>query len=87
MAGEVLDKAAHYLGIGIINVVNIFNPDMVLIGGGMSAIGERLIGPARRIVAERAFGISARETVIRIAELGNDAGVYGAAAFVRDTIV
>jgi glucokinase len=81
LALEVLARAAYYLGIGIINVVNIFNPDMVIIGGGMAELGEMLIGPGRRLVDERAFSISSGSVRIVAAQLGNEAGVYGAAAF------
>jgi glucokinase len=84
LAKDVMDRVAYYLGIGVVNLVNIFNPDMVIIGGGMSELGEMLIGPSRRLVKERAFSISSQAVRIVTAQLGNEAGIYGAAAFVRD---
>ncbi|OGO43063.1 MAG: hypothetical protein A2Z05_03895 [Chloroflexi bacterium RBG_16_60_22] len=84
LAREVLARAAYYLGVGLANVVNIFNPEMVILGGGMAGMDDLLIDPARRLVAERAFPVSAGAVKIATARLGNEAGVYGAAAFVRE---
>ncbi len=84
LAMRVLSQASHYLGIGMINLVNIFNPDMIVLGGGMSELGELFIAPTRKMVAERAFPVSSRSVRIVTAQLGNEAGVYGAAAFAID---
>ncbi|MBN1176507.1 MAG: ROK family protein [Dehalococcoidales bacterium] len=84
LALEVLNRAAYYLGIGMINVVNIFSPEMIVLGGGMSELGDLFIGPGKKMVKERAFPISSREVRIVTAELGNEAGVYGAAAYALD---
>ncbi len=81
LALNVLSRAAYYLGIGMVNVVNIFNPEMIVLGGGMAELGDLFIGPGRKMVAERAFPISSRIVRIVTAQLGNEAGVYGAAAF------
>ena len=86
LAGDILARAAYFLGVGMINAVNIFNPELVVIGGGMAALGDVLIAPGRRMVAERAFSVSAGAVRIVTAELGSEAGVYGAAAFVRDRL-
>ena len=87
LAKEVIARAGHYLGVGLVNIVNIFNPEMIVIGGGMAEIGEMLLGPARELVNKRAFGISARAVEIVTAKLGNEAGVYGAAVYARDKII
>jgi glucokinase len=84
VAWEVIEQAAYYLGVGMVNVVNIFNPEMIVLGGGMAALGDLLIAPGRKMVDARAFSISSRAVRIAVANLGNEAGVYGAAAFVRD---
>ncbi|GAJ07289.1 unnamed protein product, partial [marine sediment metagenome] len=55
LASEVILKAATYLGVGLVNLVNIFNPEMIIIGGGMAKMGELLLNPARQVVRERAF--------------------------------
>lgn len=67
---------------GIVNIVNIFRPpQLVLIGGGISAQGEKLLAPLREIVKEYAFGGSRGEVPeIEAASLGNQAGMIGAAS-------
>ena len=80
VALDIVDTAAGWLGIGIVNLVNIFNPEMVVIGGGMANWGDLLLAPVRRVVQERAFPISARAVSVVLTAL-DDAGLYGAAAF------
>lgn len=79
-AKKVVDKYIYYLAQGITNVVNIFQPDMICIGGGISHEGETLLAPLRRMVARERYSIHAKkQTQIVAAELGNDAGIFGAA--------
>lgn len=85
LARAVLERAAYYLGTGLVNIVNIFNPEMIVLGGGMSNMGDFFTEAARVTVAERAFKISADSVRIVTAELNNDAGVYGAAAYAVDS--
>jgi glucokinase len=84
LARDVVARAAFYLGVGMVNIANIFNPEMIVIGGGLVGLGEMLIAPGRKMVAERTFSISSRNIKIVKAKLGNEAGVYGAAAFAFD---
>ncbi len=84
LAQESIMRAAYYLGVGMVNVVNIFNPEMVVIGGGMAAMGETLVTPGRIMVAQRTFSINAQAARVVIGSLGNEAGVYGAAAYAFD---
>jgi glucokinase len=86
LAVDVLSRAAYYLGIGMVNAVNIFNPEMVIIGGGMAELGDIFIAPGRQMVVERAFSVSSGVVRVVTARLGNEAGIYGAAAFVLDRI-
>jgi glucokinase len=81
LAAEVISKAATYLGVGMVNLVNIFNPEMIIVGGGVAKIGELLLEPARQVVRERAFKLPAEAVCIVPAQLGEDAGVLGAAVF------
>ena len=81
LALEVISEAATYLGIGLVNLVNIFNPEMIIIGGGLAKMGDLLLEPARQVVRERAFQLSAGLVRIVPAQLGDDAGVLGAAVF------
>jgi len=81
LASEVILKAATYLGIGLANLVNIFNPEMIIIGGGIAKMGDLLLNPARQVVRERAFQLSSQAVQIVPAQLGDDAGMLGAAVF------
>lgn len=80
-AKAVLDRYYDYVAAGITNLVNILSPEMVLIGGGISRQGKRLLAPIRRYVAANCFGGTERpQPVIQAAQLGNEAGIIGAAA-------
>jgi len=80
LAWDVIRTAATYLGVGMVNLVNIFNPELIIVGGGMAKLGDLLLEPARRLVGERAFPVSAKAVRIVTAQLGDEAGVYGAAS-------
>jgi glucokinase len=84
VALSVVNKAAANLGVGLVNFVNIFNPEMIIIGGGVGKMGEMLLKPARRVVTERAFQFPAAAVRIVSSELGDNSGVFGAVAFVAD---
>ncbi len=81
LALEVISQAATYLGVGLLNLVNIFNPEMIIVGGGVSNMGDLLLNPARQVVKERAYRLMAEAVRIVVAELGNNAEVLGAAVF------
>ncbi len=79
-AAEVIRLIGERLGIGLANLVNIFNPEVVVVGGGVMAAGEMLLGPARDVVAERALSPSKEYARIVPARFGSEAGMVGAAA-------
>jgi glucokinase len=81
---EALALIGTRLGVAIANFVNIFNPEVVVIGGGVMAAGELLLGPARAEVARRALPPSRDLVRIIPAELGVEAGMIGAAALAFD---
>ena len=76
----VLHDVGRRLGIGIANLVNIFNPELIVIGGGAAEAHDILLGPVREVVAERALHPQRDEVRIVAAHHGQDAGVLGAAA-------
>ena len=79
-AKEVYDKYIRYLAAGITNIVNIFQPEVISIGGGISGEGQSLIDALEPIVRKEQYGGSVVAlTALRIAKLGNDAGIIGAA--------
>ena len=80
-AQEVVDTYIKYLACGLTNMINIFQPEVLSIGGGLSGEKEYLLKPLLPIIEHEQYTRSfANKTVIRIAELGNDAGIIGAAA-------
>ena len=79
-AKEVVKKYEEYVACGITNMVNIFQPEVLCIGGGISKEGDTLLAPiVEVVVAERFTKNVEKQTVVKIAELGNDAGIIGAA--------
>ena len=78
-AKQVIDQYLFYVAEGITNLVNIFQPASVVIGGGICAQGERILGPIRSHVTGNVFCKQVSLPEIRCAELGNDAGIIGAA--------
>ena len=84
LAREVLDEVGRRLGYGLVGLVNTFNPEVVVIGGGAVRGGDMLLEPARGVVAERALE-PARELVrIVPAHYGDEAGMMGAALLAFD---
>lgn len=79
LADEVVRDTARYLGVGVANLLNIFNPDIVVIAGGVTRAGDHLFEPLRREVARRAFRPAVESCRIVPAALGDHAGVIGAA--------
>ncbi len=79
-AKVVVDKYIKYLAAGITNTINIFQPDVLCIGGGVCNEGDALLLPMKAIVEKEVYTRdSEKNTKIVIAELGNDAGIIGAA--------
>lgn len=78
-AGDVIEETARWLGIGISSLINVFNPEKVVLCGGMTATGERLLGPLRDTARSQAFDVPARRVEIVAGTLGNDSGVLGCA--------
>ena len=80
---EVVDLYIRRLGVGIVNIVNIFRPQLVLLGGGLSGQGEALTAPLYNMMKEGCFGGEKGELPeIGIAALGNRAGMIGAASLI-----
>ena len=79
-AQHILSEAMNYLGIGMANLANLFNPQLIVIGGGLTNVGDPLFEPVRRAIGRHAFVAAAQAVRVVRAELGNDAGVMGAVA-------
>lgn len=79
-AKEVVDMYIGYLGCGLSNIINIFQPEILVIGGGICNEKHYLTDPLEKIIKEETYGNEAiKPTTLKIAELGNDAGIIGAA--------
>ncbi|MCQ2458930.1 MAG: ROK family glucokinase [Ruminococcus sp.] len=79
-AKAVVDKYIKYLAAGITNTINIFQPDVLCIGGGVCNEGDPLLLPVKALVKEEVYTRNSdKNTEIVIAKLGNDAGIIGAA--------
>ena len=80
---RVVKTFIDYLACGLVNMINIFQPRVLCIGGGLCGEGDYLLNPLKEIVEREQYGADAHgsedKTVVRIAELGNDAGIIGAA--------
>lgn len=83
---SILDGIGRHLGAGIGSLVNIFNPDLVVIGGGFAAAGDFILDPAREIVAREGLAGAGKRLRIVRAELGTSAGLIGAALVAFDTL-
>jgi len=81
----MISQTGYYLGIGLVNLINIFNPQLILIGGGLARMGQMLLEPATKVVKERAYELPARAVRIELAGLGVDAEALGAVALVLKT--
>ena len=80
---EVLREAGSWLGIGLATFVNVFDPEVIAIGGGVSGAGELVLEPARRELRLRSYSPSRDLVEIRTATLGAESGMLGAAALAR----
>ncbi len=78
-AKEIIDEYTKYLAIGISNIINILQPDVVCVGGGVSGEGENLMVPLRRQIERISFGTEELRTKVEVARFRNDAGIIGGA--------
>ena len=86
LARELISQTGYYIGVGLANLINIFNPELIVIGGGLSNIGDMLLEPAFKEAKARAFKQPYGAVHFAQAELGRNSGVLGAAAFALEEI-
>lgn len=80
---EVVEKYINYIAIGAADIINVFKPDMMVIGGGVSKEGDNLVKPLEALLEKYCYGHRVG-TQIKTAQLGNDAGLIGAAALGKE---
>lgn len=83
-AQAVVDQYVKYVGDGISSVINIFQPEILVIGGGISKEGDYLLNPIKQYVSVNDYNKMMTKTEIQIAKLFNDAGIVGAALAARN---
>jgi glucokinase len=81
LAKELIAQTGYYVGVGLTNLINIFNPELIVIGGGLSNIGDMLFKPAFKVARGRAYKEAFQAVRFASPELGRNSGVIGAAAF------
>ena len=86
VALEVFDEIGTYVGIGIASMVNLLNPEMVVVGGGVAQAGPLIFDPIRRSARANAIKTMIDVCPIVPAELGDDAGIFGGASLVLDAL-
>lgn len=79
-ASLILERAGRALGAAMGSFVNMFDPEMIIIGGGVAAIGDVLVEVAKRVMPSHSFVDMRRDVRIAYSALGSDTGLYGAAA-------
>jgi glucokinase len=87
VALDVVTKVGRHLGVGLSNVINILNPEVIVVGGGVIAAGELLLEPARKVVAQRALAPSRDQVRIVPTRFGDASGMVGAALLAMDLAV
>ncbi|MGO4371124.1 ROK family protein [Paenibacillus sp. 2TAB19] len=80
---ELVNRVFNYIGMGCVSLINVLDPNKIVIGGGVSQVGAPLFDAVRSYVAKHALNPSGRETAIVAAQLEQDAGLIGAAALVQ----
>jgi len=83
---NIIQEAGEYLGIGIANIVNLLNPSMVIVGGGISKAGDLIFKPLKRSMRKRSFPVSFKTVKIIPTSLGENCSVLGAIALASKSI-
>jgi len=86
LARRVWDEMIHFLSIGIANVVTMLAPEAVILGGGVAATGELLLGPLRPLVEQRAKMVPVGRVRILQAALAGESGIHGALVLAQEVI-
>jgi len=83
---ELIDRSGQYIGEMLTHLVSFYNPDLILLGGGVSKIGHRLINTIRQVVLKGASPLATRDLRIEYSQLGEEAGLYGAIRLAQQSL-
>ncbi|MEO0109357.1 MAG: ROK family protein [candidate division WOR-3 bacterium] len=78
---EIIEKVGYYLGLALVNVIHLFDPEIIIIGGGISGFGRTLLEATRKTIKTRIMKLPKRKLAIKISQLGSSAGILGATRF------
>lgn len=78
MSREVLDQAAFYLGVGLASLVNLLNPELIVLGGGLTRMGPRFLDPAFKVCRDMAIALHATGLRLEVTGFGDDGPLRGA---------
>jgi predicted NBD/HSP70 family sugar kinase len=82
LARDIITNVAEALGVGLVNIIHIYNPDTIILGGGVMQMGRMLLEPALRIVQERTMKAPRESVRIILSQLTRNAGLVGAGALI-----
>lgn len=83
---KIIQKTSYYLGLGLVNLVNLLNPEVIVIGGEISQVGDILFKPVKEVIASRAFSTPVQRVKILASHFGKDAGILGAATLFLESV-
>jgi glucokinase len=86
LARTIITNAAEALGAGLVNIIHIFNPELIVLGGGVTQMGALLMEPALHVVQERTMRVPRQDVRIVLAQLSADVGLIGAGALIYVTV-
>lgn len=82
VAQRLLDREGELIGVGLMNMLNLYSPELILVGGGVVVNNPQLLERAQQVIQENAFAVY-RDVPVRLAALGDQAGLLGAVALIR----
>ena len=82
LAQQIITNAAEALGFGLINILHIFNPELLILGGGVTQMGKLLLDPVERVMNEYAMRVPLKSARLVMAQLGVDVGLVGAGSLI-----
>ncbi len=80
---QIIDDVCKALGLALSSLVNVLNPDQIVVGGGVSQAGEALFTPLTKYIKHYSLDVLTKDLSVVPAQLGNDAGLIGAAGLVK----
>lgn len=86
LAKKLIRETSRYLGMGLGSLINIFNPELIIIGGGMTKMGDRLLEPAIKEAGKRSYQVAFKAVRFALPELGQNSGVLGAVIYAKNEL-